>query len=81
MQGLSKGSPQSKGLLENAEMPKRWMVKGMVPERPLEERLRMVKFFRFPREGGIGPESEFCDKSRTCNLDKFPRVGGMLPLS
>lgn len=39
-QDVSKGGPQSRGLCKNAGGPKRWMVKGMVPERLLEETLK-----------------------------------------
>lgn len=83
LQGVSKGGPQRKGLLENADAPKCCMVatSGMRPERLLNERSKCVKLFKFPREGRIGPESELCDRSRYWILDRFPRLGGMLPLS
>jgi len=65
-QGVSKGRPQRKGLLENADAPKRCMfaISGMKPDRLLNERSKCVKLFKFPREVGIGPESELCDRSR-----------------
>jgi hypothetical protein len=80
-QGVSKGVPQSRGLLINADAPKCWINEGMVPESLLEEIFKCVKFVRFPREKGIDPERELFDRSRNWSFKMFPRLGGMLPLS
>jgi hypothetical protein len=80
---ISPGSSPSNWLLlrlricSDDMLPTSW---GTKPVRLLEDRIMTTISFRFPKDGGIRPDSEFLPKSNISRPTKLPISTGITPV-